>query len=457
MLFFSKLSSYFNILVYGESSPQVIFKYLKAPRYPRLCESYNSPLCIVTDLRLTCILAYIHLKFHHGARIVLPSSSIISDYGDNTHILLRQIGIFLLRLLTSPYYLNINNQGNYKSEPSLGAMSSLASIYEVAQPSLDTLNASTWHKICFLDYSANIIANFVLELKPDLVIIFNGRVASVYNIARKMYENSIQISYLEFGRGNNGYRLFLGSPHKPGVNARSVVDLLNHHKFRNSIAKNIDVIKLLTQQAIDAKLTSAFSNAKIASTGQISMRKFDSVIFLGSEHEYCYIDEKITESVPNLNKQLIEYAFSQRPNSFHCVRFHPNSIHDSAAVAELIDYSKRISEYYAVSVHFDTKCQFSTSELVNSGARLYIAHSTVGFDILIYGKSPIFSTPLSDCQIFLKHQKLFTLDHSLSSKESVGLYQLLTEYANLVVFPIHYRTLHVILSPIFLLMSKLKI
>lgn len=451
----SKITWWMNILLRGEScAKRVIFDL--QPQYVHSLASKNKcTICVVSDLRLSNILAYIHLKIYHGVNLVLPTTCLIPDYGDDTPYLLRKAAYLILYPLCTHVNINTSEQQKQLHVKTVGFYSSLTSIAALSNPNDINQDSRLSKNVACLDLAAQTLIKYIEDMNPSALIIFNGRVASVLAIALFAQYNAISLYFLEFGRGNNGYRLYTRSPHLPGCNALGALDLMNHG-FLRKIEKEIHKIYPQIAASAREKEDNIYSRISSHSPKMGKVISFDSVIFLGSDHEYNYIDPSLTGVYVNQNRNLVLYAFSCLPNSSHCLRFHPNSLHDKTSVDEISSYAQTLADYYNVKLITDASCTYNTSELIHIGKRLFVAHSSVAFDILLAGKKPCFASSQSDCQVFLENFELFSLGGVLNIRDAVGLYFLLLEYIYLIPFPWQFRLLHIIVNPLFLTARKLR-
>jgi len=399
-------------------------------------KSFPQIFVCVTDLRPLLALSYLYLTRYSNVKFLIPYSLPPCDYGESQSLI--RLSIYkILRFYLKPIPIHPSSPASYT--PSLGVFSSLASIETNSSPSLDTYPETSASLIKLDQYALGFVDHISRE-RADLIIIFNGRTAFSYHVARYAKHQSILTYYLEYSSCVLGFRLFTESPHSPGNLSRECIRLLRRYPPRSS-----DISRLRGELASLIKRKCApFVPDGSDLLGLKSSFPFDiAFVFCGSDHEYCFTDPFVTGLPSNGNIELLDYVFSRHIGDTPCVRLHPNSIGDPTLCSQLEVFGN-IAEKYNVNMIVD-HARIPIPLIAVKATKLYVFQSTVAYDLHFMGRDVQFSHSTSDFQefyaSFLEFSHLF--DSSLSYL-AFGLY--LSSFAYTIPLPLHYRILNVLVS-----------
>lgn len=306
-------------------------------RYEALKFKFNTkdlgakPLFVINDLRLKTILACLQLYHRFGRHgTIVTSINFVSnaDYGDTCSNNLRTLPLFntlirrfyllivytfaVFRLLSRPL-------GNSLSESSLkGIQSSLSSV------TCDTLCSKSkypnyWQILCLRALGAESISRLLKDEGFTSLIIFNGRTASSSSIVSTAYSEGISIYYYEMSQISRSFSFY---PHAPHALNKLSRDVAYDYLYQGRILNICNLFSPFVPSS------SCFSSLTTDSSDQ----RYETVVLLGSDHEYTNIMEMIVGISFHGNQKLIMFAhdvLKSISDSYPVVvRAHPNMRND---------------------------------------------------------------------------------------------------------------------------------
>lgn len=233
--------------------------------------------------------------------------------------------------------------------------------------------------------------NHLTEEKPDEMVAFNGRIASVRPALRAAWKLGITTYIHETGKVRDRFWLvknnFLHSlSGKKSLIEQTVADSRSSFDemkkiaaewFEERRAKNSQNQMIFTEKQVDDHLPEDFSEENI-----------NVVIFNSSEYEFYGFDEFKNKFYENQNeciRRLLE-DLGDRQNLKFYVRIHPNlNNENSSQLNELLSLAEKFPQLKLI----DHDSAVDTYALVDVCDVIVVFNSTVGIESVYAGKTPI--------------------------------------------------------------------
>lgn len=332
---------------------------------------------VLNDLRSIPLVSVLKLKRAIGKSIIVAHESLFSnkEYADYTPLVWK----YFLKLSLSVFFRIKIIKASCKElseDEKMGFYSSFFSIVEDTSAT-EKKYPEIYRQLMNLALGAKDVVNYLNEIQPSNVFVFNGRTASSYLISKYCVTNGISIFYYEYAGHDNGFRLFPVPPHASG---RLGALLLSYYK--NGVY-DVDSLKVAADLMRFQKLNSVYK----LRTNQKSIKEYDVAIFLGSDFEYTAVDPEICEVTwlgnPNFCKSVIE---KYGKNLSYVIRCHPNSASDPNWPELLRELQSKIAELNVSVDLIPPDSPLDSHDLINNSKQVVTDLSTISLDAILLGK-----------------------------------------------------------------------
>ena len=426
-----RLSSYLRILKYGEASSTAILDIMQHEKAnitrPQL--NLDNSIILVSDLRPQLLVAAFKIaRGSRNVRIIASNSIIRADYGDNVNFFLRLLLLAALRISRRASIVPNSHSVKLDDSDLLPVLSSLVSITCNANASQST-HPLLFNRFYEIALGCKSIAVDHLSSSPfSNIIVFNGRTAGSYFLAKTARNNLLPLYFTEFGRGFNGFRFFDESPHSPGNTAREVIRI-----YEKLMQINPFLIQSILRNS-EAYINEKLSNVFALDYNKDSCQFFDVIIFAGSDYEYIHTDPSITGLNWSSNLELAKFAFDLYPDLRHCLRLHPNSINSDQDLHSHSEAIMRLAREQCIDLTVIHDPSISSYDLIKNTLHVVVQYSTIAIDSIFLGVNPVFQTKECDSSLMLDYAMNFIPGNDFTVAQKLAALCQLQEFAYLVPF-----------------------
>jgi hypothetical protein len=336
----------------------------------------NKNYIIINDLRAGPILAAIKLKYNITNTSLIAHQNLFRnrEYADFTNN-----GWKALLKITLMIFFKLKIIPSVTSEicesELIGVFSSLVSITEDSMAT-EAKYPDIYNQQINLAKGAKDLENYLTNQCINSIFLFNGRGASIHLVAKFCVRNAIRVYYYEYAAHGNGFRLYPSSPHGPKALG------LQLYKYFKYGLYNLHDIKVAANKFRHEKLNSSFAKKNKISPD----KKYDVVIFLGSDYEYAWIDSEITGALWAGNIDFCESVFNKYgKEKTYAIRCHPNSINDpSVDVLNARLYTMSAGFGGLVDI-YKPNMAVDSHQLIKNSNIVVTAYSSISLDAIILG------------------------------------------------------------------------
>lgn len=337
-------------------------------------------IVVLSDLRslplLTAIFIYRKLKLEgYNVNIVISERVLVScDFGHYFPGWYKRFKLLIIKLFANILTINKDSGTVLSSEDKLGIFSSLCSI------TLDSDSNSEKYPYLFSELSksamgAKEICNFLNKVDVEEVYLFNGRTASSESIVRFLWDKDIMCKFYEFGvTFGSTYTIFDFPIHNAYKLGLKLVD------FYNSGILDNETIQKCGNKYMFSKVNNNYTKRYINKV----CKKYDIVIFLGSDHEYSNLNESIYDIKLLGNLELVKHVVTKYGKKNYAVRAHPNQIVDPNW-KEVIKPINVFCEENEIDF-FDPSSPVSSYSLIQESSLVVVELSSIAIDAIILEK-----------------------------------------------------------------------
>ena len=345
-------------------------------------------IIIVSDFRTLPLEAAISLYVqnkNHNAELWIPEESLSNnDFGQSDSELQKRLKILIIRCIAKTTIIKSNH--DQKIDDTTGIESSLTSITHNSRATKSE-HPELWESLASLNRNAQTISEKLSASDCNNVFIFNGRLASTYEISKTCKKHNINAYFYEYSsirsRFGQKYKLLSYPPHNMKRWGASILET-----YHRSVSDFLSMQKL-GQSYKDEKFSNKFTHAYSESTS----KKYNATIFLSSPHEYSALNNELCD-IDNIDPLELVRSVNEETssNAQIAVRCHPNQAKDPSWKEEfddLINYcNKNKIDFYPPD------SDISSYSLIDKSEDTVVDLSSIGIDAFLMGKNvKIYGSP----------------------------------------------------------------